>query len=154
MKKENRIVLNLANPAELSAESLVTVLRHSKQIESWLKAVKARLEGDVKEGITVEGVKFVAGRGTRDWSEPDAEVLAALQREGWQASDTKTKSLLLSVAKIEALVGKARFKELLGGMIVRHEGNPSLVHESDKREAITPGDSSDAAADAFKDLNG
>ena len=44
---------------------------------------------------------------------------------------------LLTAPKIETLVGKKNFREWVGDMVVPIPGKPTLVHESDKREAIT-----------------
>ena len=49
---------------------------------------------------------------------------------------------------MEKLVGKKRFAETLGGLIVKPAGKPVLVPESDKREAIH---SAEAAKADFDD---
>ena len=43
----------------------------------------------------------------------------------------------LTLAQVEAVVGKKRFAELVGDMVVKSPGKPTLVPEDDKRPAVT-----------------
>ena len=43
---------------------------------------------------------------------------------------------LLGVTALEKLLGKSRFNEIIGQYIVKPQGKPTLVPESDKREPI------------------
>ena len=47
------------------------------------------------------------------------------------------KKTLISITEMEKLMGKQTFKEILGGLIVKPIGKPTLVPASDKRPAIT-----------------
>jgi hypothetical protein len=49
---------------------------------------------------------------------------------------------------MEKLLGKKKFADLLGGLVVKPQGKPVLVTESDKRNAITV----NSAAEDFQDL--
>lgn len=44
---------------------------------------------------------------------------------------------LLPITEMEKLMGKQGFAEILGGLIVKPAGKPTLVPASDKRPAIT-----------------
>ena len=46
------------------------------------------------------------------------------------------KKSLIPITEMERLMGKETFNELLGGLIVKPRGNPTLVPVSDKRPAI------------------
>jgi multidrug efflux pump subunit AcrB len=43
----------------------------------------------------------------------------------------------LGLTEMQKLLGKAKFEELLGNLVHRPQGKPTLVPESDKRPAIT-----------------
>ena len=43
----------------------------------------------------------------------------------------------LTLAQIEKVLGPKQFKELVGNMVEKSPGKPTLVIETDKREAIT-----------------
>ena len=47
------------------------------------------------------------------------------------------KKSLLSITEMEKLMGKQEFAEILGSLIVKPAGKPTLVSASDKRPAIT-----------------
>ena len=53
---------------------------------------------------------------------------------------------LKGISDLEKVVGKKKFNELCGEYIVKPQGKPTLVPESDKRPAFN------AAADDFKDI--
>lgn len=52
---------------------------------------------------------------------------------------------LLGITAKTSLLGKTKFNELLGGLIEKPQGKPTLVPESDKRQALN------TAIDDFKD---
>ena len=43
---------------------------------------------------------------------------------------------VLGITAMTSLLGKKKFEELLGGMIMKPPGKPTLVPESDKRPAL------------------
>ena len=55
---------------------------------------------------------------------------------------------LLGITTMEKLVGKKRFGEVAGAYIVKPEGSPTLVPESDKRPEIN---TADQATEDFKE---
>lgn len=56
----------------------------------------------------------------------------------------------LTLAQVEKMVGKKEFQEAVGEFIEKRPGKPTLVKESDKREAIT---NRVTAEQAFKEEN-
>ncbi len=46
------------------------------------------------------------------------------------------KKSLIPITEMERLMGRKTFDELLGGLIVKPRGNPTLVPVSDKRPTI------------------
>ena len=76
---------------------------------------------------------MVEGRSVRKYSNEDA-VIEAANAAGYH--DIFRKSLL-PITEMEKLMGKQGFAEILGGLIVKPAGKPTLVPASDKRPAIT-----------------
>ena len=83
----------------------------------------------------IPGFKAVEGRGSREWTDQDA-ALIALQGSGVpEAMLYERKPLTL--AAIEKVVGKKEFAQVVGQYVQKNPGKPTLVPETDKRPAIT-----------------
>lgn len=90
------------------------------------------------------GYKLVEGRSNRKVVQPGA-AMDALAAEGYAAADYQKPAELVPIGKLEKLLGKARFAEVLGAYVDKPAGKPALVPASDKRPAIDPAEA--AAAD-------
>lgn len=101
----------------------------------WLSDLKEHALKECLAGREVPGWKAVEGRGSRDWTDMDAafEVL----KEKGIAEEILYEKKALTLAQVEKTIGKKDFAEMVGGMVVKNPGKPTLVKESDKREAIT-----------------
>ena len=88
---------------------------------------------------------MVEGRSIRKIAEP-AVVQAILNVEGYSDEAIMKPEELKGISDLEKVVGKKKFNELCGEYIVKPQGKPTLVPESDKRPAFN------AAADDFKDI--
>ena len=87
----------------------------------------------LNQGKQWRGWKVVEGRSVRKYSDEQA-VIAAANEAGYH--DIFRKSLL-PLTEMEKLMGKQEFQSILGGLIVKPAGKPTLVPASDKRPAIT-----------------
>lgn len=58
----------------------------------------------------------------------------ALEDAGYK--DIYRKSLI-TLTEMQKLLGKQNFNEILGNLIIKPKGKPTLVPETDKREAMT-----------------
>ena len=136
--------LRVAVPV-LAPHEVAEVLAMEPLITLWLKRVKSQALTALLEGEEIPGYKVVAGRqGNRKWSD-ELQVAEALKSAGYSQEDyTETK--LLGPAAIDKLVGKKKAAELLGDLIRRDEGQPTIAVETDKRPAY------DRAAD-FNELD-
>ena len=74
----------------------------------------------------------MAGRSNRKYADEDA-VAETAKAAGYR--DIYGQSLI-SITEMERLMGKAKFNEILGGLVEKPPGKPSLVPLSDKRPAI------------------
>lgn len=98
----------------------------------WLKRVKDHALSTMLEGGEVPGYKLVEGRpGNRKWTD-ELQVAKALQDAGYKEEEYTTTSIL-SPAGMDKALGKARAAELLGGLVDRAPGAPTIAPESDKR---------------------
>lgn len=63
----------------------------------------------------------------------DADAVAsAVVNAGYDPYEKK----LLGITAMTSLLGKTKFNELLGGLIEKPQGKPTLVSETDKRQAL------------------
>ncbi len=135
-------------PATLSPEEIASVLTRLPDLLNWAEAVKAYAqEAAVNDGATFPGFKLVEGRSTRKYTDQDA-IAAKLRKAGFKAGEIYKPKELLGLTAMEKLVGKKRLEELAGQYIVKPEGAPTLVPETDKRPAIN---TAAQAADDFKE---
>ena len=56
---------------------------------------------------------------------------------GWKAEQVARFSVR-PLGELEKLVGAKDLTEILGSLIVKSTGKPSLVHESDNRPSVSP----------------
>lgn len=47
---------------------------------------------------------------------------------------------LITLSEMEKLMGKKKFNDILGGLVFKPQGKPTLVPDTDKRPAITGND--------------
>lgn len=90
----------------------------------------------INHGKKWKAFKVVAGRSNRKYKDEDA-VIKAAEEAGYK--DIFKKSLI-TLTEMEKLMGKTKFNEVLGGLIVKPPGKPTLVPISDKRPEITGND--------------
>ena len=123
------------DPELMSPEELGELLYRLPSIRAWADSVeRAAFTLEYESGVDVPGWKVVQGSGRRQIAE-HAAAIQVLIDEGFRAediSDIKTKG----IGTLERIVGKQRLPEVLGDLLVRREGGPQLVRDSDSREAI------------------
>ena len=90
----------------------------------------------MNHGKQWKGYKLVESRSVRRYSDEDA-VIKAANEAGY--TDIFKKSLI-TLTDMERLMGKKKFTEILGGLVVKPQGKPTLVPATDKRPAIAGND--------------
>ncbi|HAP3601699.1 TPA: DUF2800 domain-containing protein, partial [Enterococcus faecalis] len=63
-------------------------------------------------------------------------LLMVLEAEGFEDEDILKPQELKAIGQLEKVVGKKKFAELAADFIIKPEGKPVLVPESDKRPAL------------------
>ena len=125
--------LEFAPPAELSDSEIADVLARIPQLKTWAADVEAyALSKAVNQGVVFEGFKLVAGRSIRKYTS-ETDVAAAAEAAGYRDIwDRK----LITLTAMERLMGKPAFNEVLGDLVTKPAGKPTLVPASDKRPAL------------------
>ncbi|KMY23655.1 nuclease [Actinobaculum suis] len=126
-----------APPAELDDDEIAAVLAQLPQLKAWAADVEAyALSLAVNQGKRWSGFKLVEGRSIRKYTD---EAAVAQKAEAAGVTDIYERRLK-TITALEKQLGKKRFTELLGDLVVKPAGKPALVPESDKRPALTLGD--------------
>lgn len=133
-------------PPLITNEEVGQYLKQGADIDSWLKGLKEYALAECLNGKEVPGWKAVAGRSNREWIDMDAAFEALKARGVPEEILWERKPLTLS--QVESAVGKKQFAEAVSGYVRKGPGKPTLVEESDKREAIT---NRVTAEEAFKE---
>ncbi len=121
---------NLLNDDEIS-----DVLTRSKALQTWVKDVQQyALEQAVEHHKRWPGMKLVAGRSVRAYQDED-KVADILRAEGYSDQEIYSQNLL-GLTAMEKRVGKAKLGKLLGSLIVKPQGKPTLVTITDKRQEL------------------
>ena len=134
MKEFNELELSTPTaPENIRDVDLRFILKSKALIIDWLNAVEAHVKERVLNGEGFEGFKLVRGRSNRKWSdEKEAE-----KKLNDLLGETKSyNKKLLSVAQAEKALGKDK-KDEISDIIAKPEGAPTLVADTDNREAIS-----------------
>lgn len=127
---------DFADPPLLTPEEIADVLKRLPALQAWAKKVEEyALDAAVKGEAEFPGFKVVEGRSNRRYADEDA-IASALRKAGFKVADIYKPRELLGITAMEKLVGKNRFGELAGKYIIKPEGAPTLVPESDKRPPL------------------
>ena len=120
-------------PPLLSDEEIEEVLSKLSDLTKWANEIIAyATDAAVNHGKQWRGFKVVEGRSVRKYK--DEEKVAELAKENGY-KDIFRQSLI-SLTEMEKLMGKEKFKEILGEQIIKPRGKPTLVPVSDKRKAM------------------
>ncbi len=121
-------------PAFLMDDSEIEeVLDKADDFTNWINSVKEFALEDAIRGKRYDHYKLVEGRSNRKYSDDDA-VIAKVKEAGYSPFEEK----LLSVTAMQSRLGKSKFEEILGGLIVKPKGKLTLVSRDDKRPEVNP----------------
>ncbi|WP_297571689.1 DUF2800 domain-containing protein [uncultured Actinomyces sp.] len=120
---------------ELSDEEVAQVLRQLPDLTKWAAEVeKYATQAAVSQGKQWEGMKLVAGRSVRKYADEN-QVIQAARDAGYKDTDIFEQKLI-TLTRMEKLVGKKQFTQIFDGLVVKPEGKPTLVPMSDRRKAL------------------
>ena len=123
------------DPRLITLTELGEFLKRGKDMAAWLEDMKEYALSESLAGAEVPGWKAVEGRGSRAFTDTD-EAVDTLIKNGIDESVLYERRVL-TLAQMEKAVGKKAFGEIVGNLVVKNPGKPTLVEESDKRPKIT-----------------
>ena len=118
--------------ALISNEDISKYLKETMGLIDWIKDLEDEALKAILAGEEIPGYKAVEGRSNRAFADQD-KAFEILQESGFDEAMLYERKPL-SLSKLEKLVGKKEFGEILKGQIVKTQGKPTLVEESDKRD--------------------
>ena len=119
-------------PPLLTDEEVEEILGRIDELIAWASDIKDYALQAAISGKQWSGYKLVEGRSNRKYTNEDA-VIAAVTVAGYDPYEHK----ILGVTAMTSLLGKKQFNDILGGLITKPQGKPTLVPDSDKRPAMT-----------------
>ena len=123
----------MKSPAALTDEEIGIVLGQAGELSRWAGDVLAYAEAQaVEHGKHFPGFKVCEGRSVRRFSDPEA-VERAAKAAGYEDIWDKK---LITLTSFEKLMGKQKFKDILGKYVEKPKGKLVLVPETDKRPAV------------------
>ena len=122
---------DFADPDVLEDEDIEDILARADTLTSWASDVKDYALRQALSGKEWKGWKLVEGRSNRKYTDEE-KVAAAVEKAGFDPYEKK----LLGITAMTQTLGRKRFNELLGELVMKPTGKPVLVPESDKRPAM------------------
>ena len=132
-------------PPLITNQEVGEYLEKAQDIVKWVKDLEDYALSECLSGREVSGWKSVEGRGSREFTDLDA-AFNKLKESGIDEAILYERKPL-TLAQAEKVVGKKEFNDLVGDLVIKNPGKPTLVKESDKRPAIS---NMVTASDIFK----
>jgi uncharacterized protein DUF2800 len=120
-------------PDTVPLAELVEMLPKFRILEDWMAACRALVVGRLERGEDVPGMKLVAKRPSRKFTD-EAAVIAALEALGWQGDDYYVQKIK-SPAQIEKLLGKPDFRQFVEQFVIKESSGYKLAPASDPAPA-------------------
>lgn len=120
-------------PPLLSDEEVEDILSKLPDITKWANELMAyATDAALYHGKEWNGFKVVEGRSVRKYSDEDA-VAKAANKVGYRDIYIQK---LIGITEMQKLMGKQEFDRIIGPLLIKPPGKPTLVPSSDKRPAI------------------
>ncbi|MPL61746.1 hypothetical protein SDC9_07333 [bioreactor metagenome] len=123
--------LDFKRPPLLEDDEIESILGKIDDLISWASDIRDYALQAALGGKLWQGWKVVEGKSNRKYVNEDA-VAKAVATEGYDPYEHK----VMGITAMEKALGKAKFAELLNGLVEKPQGKPTLVPEGDKRPAI------------------
>lgn len=120
-------------PPLLTDAEISEILAIIPDLTKWANEITTyATDAAVNHGKEWDGFKVVEGRSVRKYRDEE-KVAETAKEHGY--TDIYRQSLI-TLTEMQKLMGKTKFEEILGGLIYKAPGKPTLVPNSDKRPAI------------------
>ena len=135
-------------PPLLTDNEIEEILFILPDLTKWANEITAyATDAAVNHGKEWNGFKVVEGRSVRKYKDEDAIAEKAVS-SGFK--DIYRKSLI-PMTEMQKLMGKTKFEEILGDLIYKPPGKPTLVPNSDKRPAMNVADAKNEFNEIMED---
>lgn len=132
--------LEFRNPDTLEEWEIGEILQRAEELNSYVSDVRDYVfDQALNHGKKYEGWKLVEGRSNRKYLD-EKKVRETLIEAGYTDEDI-TETKVLGITAMEKAIGKKVFGEVLSELVIKPEGKPVLVPETDKRPEIHTADS-------------
>ena len=132
-------------PAKLEDIEIEGLLGKLDKLIAWANDIKEYALDEAVKGKKWNGYKLVEGRSNRKYTD-EKTVADKVTNAGYDPYEKK----VLGITAMTKLLGKKKFEELLGGLVEKPQGKPTLVSQSDARPEMNL---SANAAEDFKEDN-
>ena len=127
-------------PPTLEDSEVEAVLAKADTLAAWVSDIKDYALQRAIQGKQWTDWKLVEGRSNRKYTD-EAAVARTVKEAGHEPYEQK----LLGITAMTSLLGKSKFEELLGNLVIKPQGKPTLAPMSDKRPVMN------TAAEDFKE---
>ncbi|WP_313568151.1 DUF2800 domain-containing protein [Acetoanaerobium noterae] len=135
-------------PPLLTDNEIEEILFILPDLTKWANEITSyATDAAVNHGKEWNGFKVVEGRSVRKYKDEDAIAEKAVA-SGFK--DIYRKSLI-PMTEMQKLMGKTKFEEILGSLIYKPPGKPTLVPNSDKRPAMNVADAKNEFNEIMED---
>ena len=115
----------------LATDEIAAILPQIDSLVSWAEDIKSFALQQALSGVRYEGFKVVEGRSNRKYID-EAAVASVVEKAGFDPYEKK----ILGITAMQKQLGKKKFEELLSGLVVKPQGKPVLVPDTDKRPEL------------------
>ncbi len=120
-------------PPLLTDNEIEEILSKLSDLTKWANDIVAyATDAAVNHGKEWSGFKVVEGRSNRKYKDED-KIAEVAKANGYKDI---YRTSLITLTEMEKLMGKQKFKDILGDFIIKPPGKPTLVPLSDKRQAF------------------
>lgn len=119
---------DFAIPPNLDNTEISVILTKVDNLVAWINDIKDYALEQALNGTKYDGFKIVEGRSTRKYTN-EQTVAETVTLAGFNPFEHK----LLGVTAMTSVLGKKKFEEILGSLVIKAPGKPTLVPENDKR---------------------
>lgn len=121
----------------LTPQEAGTLLEKADDIKAWLADLENLVFSTLLEGAPVKGWKLVEGRSNRRYAD-ELKVAEAMKAAGYDETLLYKPRELITLTQMEKDFGKKTVAQVLGELIVKPAGKPTLAPESDKKPEYKP----------------
>lgn len=131
----------LAAPELMTLEEIAELLPHLDELKRWATDLQDFALKQAEAGERIPGYKLVEGRSNRVWAFEEADTRKHLHALGLTVAQITT-SKLVGIPVIEKLLGgPKKAQPHIEALIMEPPGKPTLVPETDPREALSSANS-------------